>query len=351
VFSWGVYSSYKIRKISTISRWEAFLLYCFFCNFFLVFGVLGNFDLYWISVWAIIAWIIGVLLSPRTRRYGCFAEKGYLRSVVVRRKHGRIIHAVDDLSLIDALVVEPIYLTSAGSIDEKTKLLLQEAIIKKVHVVDIDQFLNDEYGFSKIDGHANKLDLRNFYAFDLAKLVIEKAITIVLLFILLPVIMAIAAIVWLLDGRPVFFRQSRLGKGGKPFEIFKFRTLDIVDDDKTSASPIGKFLRGSHLDELPQLWNVLKGDMALLGPRPEWRDLASGNNAPDEYWMRTIIKPGVTGWSQTLYKPSRTRKMRHRKLGHDVYYINNRSFFLDTLIWLRTFQKLFLYLIGKKPLD
>lgn len=350
VLAWGLYSSYKIRKLATIGRWEAALLYGFYCSFFVVSGYLVGYNLVWVGMPIIFAWFLSVYLSPRTVRYGCLAEKGYLRSVIVGQKHGQIVRSPDDLSAINALVIEPIFLSSADTMSMETKTLLQAAIRKKIRVLDVVQFLNDEYGFSEIQHHQNKIDLRTDYAFDLVKLIVEKFLAFFMLLLLSPVFCLVTIVILALEGRPIFFRQSRLGKGGKPFEIWKFRTMDITDIQERPFSTFGAFLRNSHIDELPQIWNVLRGEMALLGPRPEWRDWAIGESAPNEYWMRTTVRPGITGWAQTIYKPSRNRRMRQRKLGHDVFYINNRGLFLDALIWLRTAQKLVLFVFQKNTL-
>ena len=113
---------------------------------------------------------------------------------------------------------------------------------------------------------------------------------------------------------------------------------DIQGDE--IVTPIGQFLRAMHIDELPQLLNILKGDMAFVGPRPEWVLLTTPEEAPENYWMRQAVRPGLTGWAQVNYRPSNTRFRRRRKLGYDLFYINNRSVFLDVLIWFRTILKI-----------
>jgi lipopolysaccharide/colanic/teichoic acid biosynthesis glycosyltransferase len=142
-------------------------------------------------------------------------------------------------------------------------------------------------------------------------------------------------------GSPVLFRQVRPGKGGKPFEMVKFRTmLDAVDSqgiplpDEQRMTPFGSFLRSSSLDELPELWNVLKGDMSLVGPRPllmEYLPLYS-----EEQYRRHEARPGVTGWAQIN---GRNAISWEDKFKLDVWYVDNRSLWLDIKIVFLTIKK------------
>ncbi|PHQ26779.1 sugar transferase [Marinobacter guineae] len=142
-------------------------------------------------------------------------------------------------------------------------------------------------------------------------------------------------------GSPVFFRQTRPGKGGTPFEMIKFRTmLDAVakngnplPDDQRITS-FGQFLRSTSLDELPELWNVLKGDMSLVGPRPllmEYLPLYSS-----EQYRRHNVRPGVTGWAQVN---GRNALSWDEKFRMDVWYVDNQSFWLDMKILFLTVLK------------
>ncbi len=138
-------------------------------------------------------------------------------------------------------------------------------------------------------------------------------------------------------GAPVLFRQTRPGLHGKPFQMVKFRTMrDAVDaqgkvlPDAERLTKLGRFLRSSSLDELPELWNVLKGDMSLVGPRPllmEYLPLYSPEQA-----RRHEMRPGVTGWAQVN---GRNAISWDEKFALDVWYVDNRSFWLDLkIIWL-----------------
>lgn len=154
----------------------------------------------------------------------------------------------------------------------------------------------------------------------------------------------IAVVAWKIRrklGSPVLFRQVRPGLDGKPFEMIKFRTMrDAVDaqgnslPDVERMTPFGSFLRASSLDELPELWNVLKGDMSLVGPRPllmEYLPLYS----PEQY-RRHEVRPGVTGWAQIN---GRNALSWEEKFNLDVWYVDNRSLWLDLKILFLTIKK------------
>jgi lipopolysaccharide/colanic/teichoic acid biosynthesis glycosyltransferase len=142
-------------------------------------------------------------------------------------------------------------------------------------------------------------------------------------------------------GSPVFFRQVRPGLNGKPFEMIKFRTMrDAVNaagdqlPDSERMTPLGRFLRSSSLDELPELWNVLKGEMSLVGPRPllmEYLPLYS-----KEQYRRHEVRPGVTGWAQIN---GRNALSWDEKFKFDIWYVDNRSFWLDLKIIFSTIKK------------
>lgn len=161
------------------------------------------------------------------------------------------------------------------------------------------------------------------------------------LLLLSPVILVVAILVHRKLGSPVLFRQTRPGLNGKPFEMVKFRTmLDAHDEngnplpDSERMRPFGRFLRSSSLDELPELWNVLKGDMSLVGPRP--LAMAYLPLYTVEQARRHEVKPGVTGWAQINGRNSITWK---KKFEMDVWYVDNQSLMLDIKILLLTVKK------------
>lgn len=161
------------------------------------------------------------------------------------------------------------------------------------------------------------------------------------LVVLSPAIVIVALMIHRKLGSPVLFRQTRPGLHGKPFEMVKFRTmLDATDKhgnplpDDQRMTPFGSFLRATSLDELPELWNVLKGDMSLVGPRPllmEYLPLYS-----KEQYRRHEVRPGVTGWAQVNGRNAISWEDKFRL---DVWYVDNQSLWLDVKILFLTVKK------------
>lgn len=162
-----------------------------------------------------------------------------------------------------------------------------------------------------------------------------------MLLLLLPLLLVLSLLIFLRMGRPVLFRQTRPGLRGRSFEMLKLRTMrDAVDRDgnpladSERITPLGQFLRSTSLDELPELWNVLKGDMSLVGPRPllmEYLPLYSAEQA-----RRHEVRPGVTGWAQVN---GRNALSWEQKFALDVWYVDNRSLALDGRIMVMTLVK------------
>lgn len=173
------------------------------------------------------------------------------------------------------------------------------------------------------------------------KRIFEFTIALLALFMLLPIFLTILILVLLKMGTPIFFIQSRPGLNGKTFKMYKFRTMTNKCDkngklleDKDRLSNFGSFLRSTSLDELPTLWNVLCGNMSLVGPRPlliEYLPLYSKNQA-----RRHDVRPGITGWAQVN---GRNAISWNEKFELDTWYVENESFVLDMKIILLTLKK------------
>ena len=167
---------------------------------------------------------------------------------------------------------------------------------------------------------------------------LDVAVAAVAVVIGAPVLVAIAIALHHRQGPPILFRQARLGRGGQPFELRKFRTLTneqgpdgALLSDAERLTPFGRWLRSTSLDELPELWNVLRGDMSLVGPRPlpvAYRDRFTLNEA-----RRMEVRPGLTGWAQTN---GRNAVDWDNRLAMDVWYVDHRSLWLDLRILART---------------
>jgi len=172
------------------------------------------------------------------------------------------------------------------------------------------------------------------------------------LFILtLPFWPFIAIAIKLEDKGYVFYSQERIGKDRKPFILYKFRSMKVGAEKEKAVwaekkdkriTKVGKFLRQSHLDEIPQMINVIKGDVSLVGPRPERPEFVGQlEKEIPHYHLRHLIKPGFTGWAQIKFRYGRSLMDSHKKFQYDLYYLKNRNFLLDIGILLKTFQLFF----------
>ena len=176
---------------------------------------------------------------------------------------------------------------------------------------------------------------------DLVKRLLDIIIAAAALILLSPVLLLLAWQIRRKLGTPVLFRQVRPGRGGIPFVMYKFRTMrDAADEngrplpDAERLTPFGRKLRATSLDELPDLWNVLKGDMSLVGPRPLLMEYLPLYNA--EQRRRHLVRPGITGWAQVN---GRNAISWPEKFRLDVWYVENRSLLLDIKILFLTVKK------------
>ena len=173
------------------------------------------------------------------------------------------------------------------------------------------------------------------------KRLLDIVVSATALLLLSPLLLYLAYLIRKNLGSPVLFQQIRPAQGGKPFKMIKFRTMrDAVDKqgkplpDSERLTPFGQKLRASSLDELPELWNVLKGEMSLVGPRPLLMEYLPLYNA--QQMRRHEMKPGSTGWAQINGRNATTWDER---FAHDIWYIDHYSFWLDLKILCLTFKK------------
>lgn len=177
----------------------------------------------------------------------------------------------------------------------------------------------------------------------MAKRIFDLFASVILLILTSPILLTVGVLVLVILKRPVFFAQVRPGKNCKPFKMYKFRTMTNETDESGNLLPnelrmtsFGLFLRHSSLDELPELWNVLKGDMSLVGPRPLLMDYVPLFN---EYQIRRHeVKPGITGWAQVNGRNSISWE---EKFDLDIWYVEHLSFLLDLkILWLTLLKTL-----------
>jgi sugar transferase (PEP-CTERM system associated) len=163
-----------------------------------------------------------------------------------------------------------------------------------------------------------------------------------------PLAVATALTIWIESGRPIFYRQERTGESGRSFTLYKFRSMRTdaeigtpvwARDDDDRVTSVGRVIRKTRLDELPQLWNVLRGDMSFVGPRPERPFFVEQLTAQIPFYQqRHAVKPGVTGWAQVKYRYGASVEDAMEKLRYDLYYIKNLSLGFDLTIMFDTIK-------------
>lgn len=238
-------------------------------------------------------------------------------------------------------------------IDGRLMKLLLDCMQLKIKVADFKKVTEDIAGKVPIE-HLDdnwfilQLSTINKRYFWYAKRLTGIVLSFIGLCIVIPFLPLIALLIKLDSKGPVFYSQMRIGKGGKPFRVWKLRTM-AADADKNNVywttekdsriTRIGRFMRKIRLDEFPQFINILKGTMSFVGPRPEAVSLAELYTKEIPYYTeRYMVTPGITGWAQINYRYGNSVEDAREKLKYDFYYIKNRSFMLDAVIFLRTIR-------------
>jgi exopolysaccharide biosynthesis polyprenyl glycosylphosphotransferase len=229
---------------------------------------------------------------------------------------------------------------------------------KRIEFLDAEELYEEMFGrvaLSHINGVwiSRNISPRVHIMYDHGKRIVDVCCSALLTVLLLPLLPFIALAIKLEDRGAVFIEQVRVGYNGEPISIFKFRSMERNEStlnargSENKVTRVGQFLRVTRLDELPQLWNVLRGDISLIGPRPE---LSAGveryKKAIPYYDLRHIVKPGLSGWAQ-IYHDNHPHHLiavdeTREKLSYDLYYIKNRSLALDLMIVLRTLRRVLL---------
>jgi lipopolysaccharide/colanic/teichoic acid biosynthesis glycosyltransferase len=177
----------------------------------------------------------------------------------------------------------------------------------------------------------------------------QRAFDVALSLITLPITLTLGIIISIMifidSGMPIIFKQRRIGLNGKPFTLHKFRSMSnapkkemgFADDHASYITRVGKILRKFRIDEIPQIWDVLRGEMSIIGPRPEQPEFeAQFAESIPFYKYRRKLKPGITGWAQVNFSYAADLEETAKKLEYDLYYVKNRNIMLDLQITLRT---------------
>lgn len=261
---------------------------------------------------------------------------GDLTDILKKEPVTGIITTTSDLpsSLINSLMNIRISGTRIYSLND-----FYEQYLSRIPVYHLDQnWIATTGGFDLIH---NPIGLK-------FKRYIDVVISIAGLVLGLPIILGTALLVLFTSGLPIFYQQLRTGENGKPITIYKFRTMvnEAEKDGAQYASEndprftlCGKFLRKFRLDELPQFYNVIKGDMSFIGPRPERPEfIAELQKSVPYYNLRHLVKPGLTGWAQVMYGYGDSEESAVEKLQYDLFYIKNYSLILDISILLKSIK-------------
>ena len=225
--------------------------------------------------------------------------------------------------------------------------IFNEEIQKKIDASKIDEeWLLQSNGFDILNDGMQKNMKRG----------VDLVIASTLMILLSPVALIAAILIKLESKGPIIFKQVRIGENMVPFKVYKFRSMKIHDPEKYSkyaqdndnrVTKIGNFMRKTRIDELPQLFCILKGTMSFVGPRPEWDILAKEYEKQIPYYnLRHMIKPGLTGWAQVMYPYGENIEDTKRKLEYDLYYLKHQDLILDVLIIFKT-VKVILFGKGK----
>lgn len=244
-----------------------------------------------------------------------------------------------------------ILLTRWEDVTDEWAPQLSKAMLAGRRVRFISEFREELNGETSVDDfHIDHLPEGRITSYTSSKRLLDVVLVLMMLPIALPLTMVAMLTILISMGRPIFYNHTRVGLGGRPFTMFKLRSMKVSHTDQaviatavndSRITRVGAFLRRFRIDELPQLWNVLKGDMSLVGPRPEQSKLA----ADYEYIMptfayRNLVRPGITGWAQVRAGYAANEDETRVKLGFDLYYVKHMSFWLDLQILARTFGAL-----------
>ncbi|MBP6879371.1 MAG: exopolysaccharide biosynthesis polyprenyl glycosylphosphotransferase [Candidatus Pacebacteria bacterium] len=247
--------------------------------------------------------------------------------------------------------VDSVVLEEGQNID-----LLKDLISQKVTIIPLGSAYQTIFQISPLElvspseviSLAEEKDLLIYRFFSR---ILEIIFSTIILIITLPITIISAIFIMLEDGAPFLYKQSRVGENGRTFLLYKFRSM-TRDAEKDGAkwaeksdsrvTRVGKILRKTHIDEIPQMWNILKGDLALVGPRPERPEFVTMlEKEVPYYFLRHTIKPGFTGWAQVKFRYARTLDDSRTKFEYDLYYMKNRNIFMDLGIIIKTAQIIF----------
>ena len=272
------------------------------------------------------------------------SNKKYNNSIKVKKISKGVVNNIENKKII---------IDQQNNIENFYYSLLDENIENISDILKVEDWY--EKVFEKIP--IDLFNLENIYQLKLAsknnlsnkiKRIGDIIFSIIILIFTTPISLLFALLIWLEDKGPIFYRQKRVGLNGKIFNICKFRSMYVHAESEgikwaTKNDPrttkIGRILRNTRFDEIPQLLTVLRGDMSLIGPRPERPEIEKMliKNI-DHYNLKYLAKPGLSGWAQVNYPYGSSLDDSKNKLAYDIFYIKNKSIFLDIIIFIKTIR-------------
>jgi len=238
--------------------------------------------------------------------------------------------------------------------DSRSARAIYRNLALGIEILDTASFYEIVFGKTPLEELEESWFLENITTrhrfYEIIKQPVEIVLALILALILLPLLILIAILIALTSIGPVIYKQTRVGQYGTKFVLYKFRTMvrnaeqgkaQWSQPDDQRVTFIGRILRRSHLDELPQLFNIIKGEAAFVGPRPERPEFVNQlKEVIPFYDLRHLVRPGVAGWAQLNYRYGASVADAREKLQYEIYYIKNRSFWLDLSIVLKTIKML-----------
>ena len=290
-----------------------------------------------------------------------FPEKGYVLFGVI--SEDQILQEIKSGKTLNELIqinggAHPSLIVVSDNLSGKTLVKeLFEELYNQVSIRELAEFY--EYFFRRVppftyseDWFITNLNEQNLRIYDRFKILLDYFFAIITGIFFIITFPLIALLIKINSSGPILFAQKRIGRLGKEFYIYKYRTMKALDSQGSAEmsgpqyasindsriTAVGKFLRKTRLDEIPQFWNILKGEMSIIGPRPERPEFVKLlTEQMPFYRIRHLIKPGITGWAQLQASYFGTIEENLKKLEYDLYYVKNRNFFLDSMIIIKTF--------------
>lgn len=374
-YIFGLYDLVNIKPtIPYIKRWILALMSSFFIGllffyFIPIFGIspkinliiqVGLFGFFSFIFRRVIYTLFSKTITQKTILIG---ESSYLLELknIIKTNPQIGLFVIDHFSNINELDLDKIKIKNILIILDKEKSIKEDKLLQlftnSAYIVDTAKAY-EKYLFkipvAYIDMPfiVDNINIKTDPLYKSVVLFIDKIFSIIIITLTSPFLLISAICIYLYDKGPVLYIQERVGLDNKVFKLYKLRSMN-KDSEKDGAvwssgtsdkrvTPIGKIIRKTHIDEIPQMINILKGDLSLVGPRPERPQFVSMlEETIPHYKLRHIIKPGFTGWAQIKYRYANTIEDSKEKFEYDLYYIKNKNIFLDIGIIIRTIQIIF----------